>query len=128
MFRPLIAATVALALAGCAGGGPQDIRIEGAGAPAPLAAGPHALSAAERGAVQTALAAQARGAGIGSMNARRGDDGVVTVCGVLNSGAPFLGILTGQAGRPGFSLAGIGPTEPEARAVRKICAERGVTV
>lgn len=128
MYRPMIVAAVALGLAGCAGGGgPQDIRIGNAGPPV-AAPGPHALSAAERGAVQAALTAGGVRAGIETVSARRGDDGVVSVCGTLAGGVPFLGILTETGGRPGFSLSGTGATEPEARAVRKICAERGVTI
>lgn len=132
MYRPMIAAGLALALAGCAGGtGPQDIRIDtgpaapAASVPAPPAPGPHMLGAAERRAVQAALGA---GQPIAAMAARRGNDGVVSVCGTLASTAPFLGILTETGGNPGFSLSGIGQTDPEARAVRKICSERGVTI
>lgn len=111
-------------LAACAGGGgPQDIRIGDAGASA-ASPGPHILGTTERAAVQAGLA----GARIASVAARRGDDGVVSVCGVLDSGAPFLGILTERGGQPGFSLSGIGQSGPEARAVRKICVERGVTI
>lgn len=127
-YRLSITAVV-LVLAACAGGGsgPQDIQIGGSSyQPPPV--GPHELSAAERGAIQAGLAAQAPGARLGNAVARRGDDGVVSVCGTLASGAPFIGVLTENSGRTGFSPAGIAASEPEARAVRKICAERQLTV
>src|SRR5690554_4850520 len=127
----LIAGIALLALAACGGGGgPQNVQLSSGGtshAPPP-AAGPHTLSATERTAVETALAAQVRGARTASTVGMRGDDGVVTVCGTLNIGAPFIGVLTGTSGKAGFSPAGIGQTEPEARAVRKICAERKLTI
>ena len=127
----VIAGAVVLALAGCAGGGgPQDIQIGNAGGATyqPPPVGPHDLSGTERGAIQTALAAQAPGARLGNAVARRGSDGVVSVCGTLATGAPFIGVLTENSGRAGFSPAGIAASEPEARAVRKICAERQLTV
>ncbi len=132
MRYSLIAGTALLMLAACGGGGgPQNIQLSDGGGSSyapPPPAGPHELSATERTAVQTALAAQVRGASTASTVAVRGDDGVVTVCGTLNTGAPFIGVLTGTSGTAGFSPAGIGQTEPEARAVRKICAERKLTI
>ena len=127
--QSVVAGILVLTLAACAGGGtgPQDIQIGGSSyQPPPV--GPHDLSTAERGAVQAALAAQAPGARLGNAVARRGDDGVVSVCGTLTTGAPFIGVLTENSGRTGFSPAGIAASEPEARAVRKICAERQLTV
>lgn len=132
MRYSLISGIALLVLAACGGGGgPQNVQLSSGGGTAyapPPAAGPHTLSATERTAVETALAAQIRGARTASIVGMRGDDGVVTVCGTLNSGAPFIGVLTGTSGKAGFSPAGIGQTEPEARAVRKICAERKLTI
>lgn len=127
----LIAGVAVLMLAACGGGGtgPRDIQLTGGGSTyVPPAPGPHDLSTAERNAVQTAVAAQVRGARIASTVATRGDDGVVTVCGTLASGAPFIGVLTGSGASAGFSPSGIAANDPEARAVRKICAERQLTV
>ncbi len=129
MRYSLIAGTVVLMLAACGGGGgPQDIRLSGGSSYVPPAPGPHELSTAERNAVQTALAGQVRGARAGTTVAMRGDDGVVTVCGTLASGAPFIGVLTGSGSGAGFSPSGIAANDPEARAVRKICAERNLTI
>lgn len=132
MRYSLIAGAAVLMLAACGGGGgPQNIELgggRGSSYTPPPAAGPHDLSTVERTAVQAALAAQLRGAKTASTVAMRGDDGVVTVCGTLATGAPFIGVLTGTAANAGFSPAGIGQSEPEARAVRKICAERKLTI
>src|SRR5690606_21620783 len=91
MRYSLIAGTALLMLAACGGGGgPQNIQLSDGGGSSyapPPPAGPHELSATERTAVQTALAAQVRGASTASTVAVRGDDGVVTVCGTLNTGA-----------------------------------------
>lgn len=131
MRNSLIAGTVVLMLAACGGGGggPQDIQLSSGGSSyVPPAPGPHELTTAERNAVQAALAGQVQGARAGTTVAMRGNDGVVTVCGTLTSGAPFIGVLTGSGSGAGFSPSGIAANEPEARAVRKICGERNLTI
>lgn len=126
----ILLACGAMLLAGCAGDtGPQDIRLERGAEPAPAPApGPHQLSNAERGIIGNAVSGAAPGAGISKVAAMRGDNGVVSVCGTTNAGAPFIGILTESTGKAGFSLSGMGTTEPESRAIRKICTERKLTI
>lgn len=128
-------AVACVTLAGCAGdgGGPQNIQLErGSGSyQAPPAAGPHQLSAAERSSVQTTLAGTNPGAVLAQASAYRSQDGVVSVCGTAtNAGQtmPFLGTLMSSGGKPGFALAGLAYTPPEALAVRKICSERKITI
>lgn len=135
MRLSIILAVACVALAGCAGnggGGPQNIQLErGTSIEAPLAAGPHQLSNAERSSIQTVLTASNRGANIGQAKAHRSQNGVVSVCGTASLGGqamPFLGTLMSNGGKAGFSLAGLAQTQPEALAIRKICAERSLTI
>lgn len=140
MFRPMIVATMAFVLAGCAGGGggPQSIQTgRGADVPAAQPAGPHSLANAETTAVRGALASQVRSPQFGTTVAHRDAAGVVTVCGLVSGrdangsalqNAPYIGILTSQGRGVSFSVAGLGSSEVEARAVRTICGESSLRV
>lgn len=116
MMRPAILALAALLLA-----------------PHAMAA-PVRLTASQVHAVQIAVVNQLRdpeSARFGSVAADRDGEGVVSVCGWVNSkngyggyagDAPFMGVLTG--GR--FVVIGIAQSDTERAALLKICASSGM--
>jgi hypothetical protein len=69
------------------------------------------------------------------MAARRGDNGFIYVCGVVNAknsyggyagDQPYFGMLVGNAPKVAFAVVGFGGTGPETGAVLNACREHGM--
>ena len=89
------------------------------------------LTDADRAQVETAVRAALAGGGsnatLRTMIATRGGDGVVTLCGYVNTGAgdkPYVGTLSAA----GFAVAAIAASNDEIVAVHASCGSRGIHI
>lgn len=100
-------------------------------APPPTSRGntPVTLSDADRAAIEAGTRAALNGANatFRTMIGTRGGDGVVTVCGYVNTGSgdkPYIGVLADA----GFSVSSIAATREEIIAVHGSCGQKGIHI
>lgn len=101
-------------------------------------AGQYRLSEAEQLAIQTGIRTHLKDPTtplFGGMEAARGDNGFIYVCGMVNAknsyggytgDQPYFGMLIGDAPRAAFAVVGFGGTLTESRAILSACKEHGV--
>ena len=91
---------------------------------------PVTLTNADRAQVETGVRAALTGGGnatLRTMIATRGGDGVVTLCGYVNSGAgdkPYIGTLSAA----GFAVSAIAASNDEIIAVHASCGHKGIHI
>lgn len=91
---------------------------------------PLTLTDADRAAVEAgtrAALANPPGASFRTMAATRAPDGVVTVCGYVNTGSgdkPYVGTLSGGA----YTMTGHGASDAEIVSVQAACAQKGAHI
>ncbi|MGO6970123.1 hypothetical protein [Rhizobium ruizarguesonis] len=96
------------------------------------------LSEAEQSAIQAGIRTHLKDPTsplFGGMEAARGDNGLIYVCGMVNAknsyggytgDQPYFGMLIGDAPRAAFAVVGFGGTLTESRAILSACKEHGV--
>lgn len=133
MFKQVLFVTVtAVTLYGCQTG-PQSSAL----ASEPRT--PYSLTDADRVAIREGFRTSIRDPNslvLGEAKATRTSDGVVTVCGVVNSKngfggytgfVPYLGVLGTQDGRHIFAVVNIGDGSSNPQAIAMVCAQNGIT-
>ena len=128
-MKALVAAGLALLVAGCQSTPPQA-STQFTPPQTAKSNAPVTLTDADRAQVEAGVRAALTGGGnatLRTMIATRGGDGVVTLCGYVNSGAgdkPYIGTLSAA----GFAVSAIAASNDEIVAVHASCGHKGIHI